>query len=255
MSQQTAEGTATTDPAEGSWRSLLLQPILVLVVGIGWLVWWATADLSSSEARPLAWENLSVAFLEHIGLTLVSAVLVVVIAVPLGVLLTRGSMRRFSGPVTAIANVGQAAPTIGLLVLLAMWLGFGSTTAIVALVAYSVLPVLRNTMVGLAGVDERLIEAGRGMGMSALAVLLRVELRLAVPVILAGVRTALVLLVGTATLATFIDGGGLGILVVSGMNLYHNSLLISGGLLVALLALFVDWLGRVIEHVARPRGL
>jgi osmoprotectant transport system permease protein len=82
-----------------------------------------------------------------------------------------------------------------------------------------------------------------------------VELPLAVPVILAGVRTALVLLVGTATLAVFVDGGGLGILITTGITLYLNSLLISGALLVALLALFVDWAGRVVEHVARPRGL
>src|SRR5699024_8355086 len=132
-----------------------------------------------------------------------------------------------------------------------------------ALVAYTILPVLRNTMVGLNGVDPKLVEAGRGMGMSALAVLVRVELPLAVPVILAGVRTALVLLVGTARLAASITGGavgvltagGLGILIITGINLYLNSLLFSGALLVALLALLVDWLGRVVEHVARPRGL
>ena len=124
-----------------------------------------------------------------------------------------------------------------------------------ALVLYTVLPVLRNTMVGLQGVDARLVEAGRGMGMSSLAVLLRVELPLAVPVILAGVRTALVLLVGTATLATFISGGGLGQLITTGINLSLDSLLFSGAVLVALLALAIDWLGRVVEHVARPKGL
>jgi osmoprotectant transport system permease protein len=93
------------------------------------------------------------------------------------------------------------------------------------------------------------------MGMSALAVLLRVELPLAVPVLLAGVRTALVLLAGTATLATFISGGGLGVLITTGINLSLNSLLVSGAVLVALLALAVDWLGRLVEHVARPKGL
>jgi osmoprotectant transport system permease protein len=126
---------------------------------------------------------------------------------------------------------------------------------VLALVLYAVLPVLRNTVVGISGVDSRLVEAGRGMGMSATAVLLKVELPLAVPVILAGIRTALVLLVGTATLAVFVDGGGLGILITTGVNLYLNSLLISGALLVALLALSVDWVGRVVEHVARPRGI
>ena len=140
-------------------------------------------------------------------------------------------------------------------VLLAFIVGFGFTAAVIALVAYAVLPVLRNTMVGLQQVDQRLVEAGRGMGMSAAAVLFRVELPLAVPVMLAGIRTALVLLVGTATLATFINGGGLGILITTGVNLNLTKVLVVGSLLVALLAIVVDWLGRVVEHVARPKGL
>ena len=189
------------------------------------------------------------------SLTVVAAVLVLAIAIPLGVLLTRGPFRRLSPLVLAVANTGQAAPAIGLFVLLAMWLGFGFRTTVIGLVLYAALPVLRNTMVGIQQVDARLVEAGRGMGMSAAAVLFRVELPLAVPVMLAGVRTALVLLVGTATLATFIDGGGLGVLINTGITLNLNSLLVSGAVLVALLALAVDWLGRVVEHVARPKGL
>lgn len=259
MTTQTDAGAveATIESAEGwrSWRSLLVQPVLIAVVLAGYFLWLATAELTDVESRPLSWGSLGPAIGEHLRLTFVSAAIVVVLAVPLGILLTRRPFRRLAGPVIAVANVGQAAPAIGLIVLLAMWLGFGPWTAVVSLVAYAVLPVLRNTMVGLGGVDERLVEAGRGMGMSALSVLLRVELPLAVPVILAGVRTALVLLVGTATLAVFIDGGGLGILITTGINLYLPNLLVSGALLVALLALLIDWLGRVVEHVAHPRGL
>nr|AAV35053.1 putative ABC transporter permease [Renibacterium salmoninarum] len=174
---------------------------------------------------------------------------------PVRVLLTRGPFRRFSGPVIAVANIGQAAPAIGLVVLLAFWLGFGFWAAIVALVLYSVLPVLRNTMIGLGQVDGRLIEAARGMGMTPLSVLLRIELPLAVPVMLAGIRTALVLLVGTATLAAFVNGGGLGLLITTGVNLYLQRVLISGALLVALLALTIDWLARVVEQAVTPKGL
>jgi osmoprotectant transport system permease protein len=248
---------ATIESAESgrSWRSLLVQPVLITVVLAGYFVWLATTELTETEARPLSWDSLGPAIGEHLRLTFLAAAIVVVLAVPLGILLTRRPFRKLSGPVIAVANIGQAAPAIGLIVLLAMWLGFGPWTAVVSLVVYAVLPVLRNTMVGLGGVDPRLVEAGRGMGMSAFAVLLRVELPLAVPVILAGVRTALVLLVGTATLAVFIDGGGLGILITTGINLYLPNLLISGALLVALLALLIDWLGRVVEHVAHPRGL
>jgi osmoprotectant transport system permease protein len=246
---------AEASEAGGSWRALLLQPVLVVLAVLAFVVWRGTADLSDTVSRQLGWDALSRSIVEHLQLTAVSAVVVLVIAIPLGVALTRGSMRRFSPLVIGVANTGQAAPAIGLFVLLAAWLDFGFRTAVIGLVVYAALPVLRNTIVGIQGVDSRLIEAGRGMGMSARAVLLRVELPLAVPVLLAGVRTALVLLVGTATLATFISGGGLGVLITTGINLSLDALLISGAVLVALLALAIDWLGRVVEHVARPKGL
>jgi osmoprotectant transport system ATP-binding protein len=126
---------------------------------------------------------------------------------------------------------------------------------VIGLVAYATLPILRNTIVGLDGVDPALKEAARGMGMSRLAVLGRVELPLAVPVILAGVRTALVLTVATATLATFIDAGGLGAGLVAGIKLNRPSLSLTFGVLAAVLALFADWVGGIAEDVLRPRGI
>lgn len=250
-------GTGGERPADlgDTWRSLLVQPAVIGVALVAFFIWLAQADLTTTEARSLSWSAIVPMIGEHLQLTFVAAAIVLVIAIPLGVLLTRRPFRPFAGAVTAIANIGQSAPSIGVFVLLAMWLGFGAGTAIVALVAYSVLPVLRNTMAGLDSVSPALVEAGRGMGMSASAVLLRVELPLAVPVILSGVRTALVLLVGTATIAVFINGGGLGVLITTGINLFLPTLLVSGALLVALLALLIDWFGRVVEHVARPRGL
>ena len=253
-----APETATREADEKSapgWRSLIVQPLLVLAGVAGFAIWRATTTLSATESRQLGAAALWRSVIQHLELTAASAAIVVVIAVPLGVALTRRPLRRFTGAVMAVANTGQAAPAIGLFVLFATWLGFGFRSTVVTLVLYAALPVLRNTMVGIQGVDPRLVEAGRGMGMSALAVLLRVEMPLAVPVLLAGVRTALVLLVGTATLATFIAGGGLGLLINTGITLSLTSVLISGALLVALLALAVDWLGRVVEHVARPKGL
>ncbi|WP_100497968.1 ABC transporter permease [Geodermatophilus chilensis] len=245
----------TAGAGRGDWRALATQPLLVAVGVLAFVLWRANATLTETEARQLGWTALWTGIREHLLLTVASAVIVLLIAVPLGIALTRRPLRRFSPLISGIANTGQAAPAIGLFVLLATWLGFGFGTTVVALVVYAALPVLRNTMVGIQGVDPRLVEAGRGMGMSAAAVLFRVELPLAVPVVLAGVRTALVLLVGTATLATFIDGGGLGVLINTGITLSLDSLLVSGAVLVALLALAVDWLGRVVEHVARPKGL
>lgn len=238
-----------------SWKALCWQ-LFGIAVAFGVLVFFlATAELTATEKTTLAPAALWGYTLEHLALTAVAALIVLLIAIPLGILLTRAPLRRFSGPVMVLANIGQAAPAIGLVVLLAFWVGFGFWAAIIALVLYAVLPVLRNTMVGLRQVDDRLIEAGRGMGMSSGAVLWKIELPLAVPIMLAGIRTALVLLVGTATLATFISGGGLGILIITGVNLGLNVVLVCGSILVALLALVVDWVGRLVEHVARPKGI
>jgi osmoprotectant transport system permease protein len=238
-----------------SWRGLVAQPVAIAAVLGAYLVWLAVAPLSAQERTTLAPTALGRSTLEHLGLTFSAAAVVLVIAVPLGVLLTRGRLRRYSGPVLAVANFGTAAPAIGLVVLLAMIIPNGFQASLVALVLYAALPVLGNTILGIRGVDERLVEAGRGMGMSRGAVLFRIELPLAVPVMLAGIRTALVLLVGTAALAAFVNGGGLGILITTGVNLYLYPVLVSGALLIALLALAIDWLGRVVEHVARPKGL
>ncbi|KAA0976122.1 ABC transporter permease [Paeniglutamicibacter gangotriensis] len=240
---------------EHPWRVLSLQFIGILAALVALLAWVFNAELSDTERTTLASATLWGYTVEHLQLTAVAALIVLVIAIPLGIVLTRPALRRLTGPVMAIANIGQAAPAVGLVVLLAFWLGFGFWASVGALVLYAILPVLTNTMVGLKQVDERLVEAGRGMGMSSMAVLFRVELPLAVPVMLSGIRTALVLLVGTATLAAFINGGGLGILIITGVNLNLTVVLVVGSLLVALLALLIDWLGRVVEQLARPKGL
>ena len=234
---------------------LTVLPVLVLLVFGGWVWWRQAADLDSIESRQLAWGTLGTLTWEHVRLTLVTTAFVLVTAVPAGILLTRPRLRRAAPLFVGIGNIGQAAPAIGLVVLLAIWLGFGFWTAVFAFTLYGILPVLRNTIVGLQGVDPTLVEAGRGMGMSGAAVLLRIELPLAVPVIMAGVRTALVLVVGVASFATFIDAGGLGALIQTGITLFRTSVLVSGGLLIALLALIIDWLGRILETVARPKGL
>lgn len=233
----------------------MVQPIAIIAVLVLFIIWLTTAQLSETESVTLTAPNLLSLTLQHLQLTVVSIIVVLVLAIPLGVLLTRKPLRWLTGPVMSIANLGQAAPAIGLVVLIAFWLGFGFNTAIVALILYAFLPVLKNTMVGLDAVDPKLVEAGRGMGMSAWRVLFQIELPLAVPIMLAGIRTALVLLVGTATLATFVDGGGLGILITTGVNLGLNRVLITGALLVALLALAVDWIAQVFEHTLRPKGL
>ncbi|PCN47299.1 ABC transporter permease [Curtobacterium sp. 'Ferrero'] len=253
MADVVASGTARS--SRRTWVPLVVQPAAILVVLAAFAVWLNTASLTPTEANTLNPGDILALTGQHLLLTLASTVIVLLIGIPLGVALTRGPFRRASTAILAVANFGQAAPAVGLVVLLAAWLGFNFWAAVVALVLYAILPVLRNTIIGIESVDQRLVEAGRGMGMSAGAVLFRVELPLAVPVMLAGIRTALVLLVGSAALATFIGAGGLGLLITTGVNLFLPKVLVSGALLIALLALSIDWLGRVVETVARPKGL
>ena len=153
----------------------------------------------------------------------------------------------------ALGGFGQALPPFGVLLLLGFW-EFGVRSAVIGLTLAALLPVLRNTVVGLQQVDQSLIEAARGMGMSSRQTLFRVEIPLAVPVIVAGLRVALVLNVGTATLATYIGAGGLGELVQQALRLNRINLLFVSGVIIAALALLIDWLAGVAERVIVARS-
>jgi osmoprotectant transport system permease protein len=235
-------------------RGLVARPLLLGSVLLGLYLVVRALPADSIEERYLNAEELGRELGEHVRLSVVATMITIGIAVPLGILLTR-SFAGWIRPVgLGLGNLGQAIPSIGLVVLLALWMGTGFATAVVALVVYAVLPVLRNTIVGLDGVDPAVIEAARGMGMSRTAVLARIELPLAVPVILAGIRTALVLTFASATLATFVGGGGLGGGLVAGIGLDRPMLSVTYGVIVAALALFADWVGLVAEELLRPRG-
>lgn len=234
----------------------LFMPVLLVAALIALFVAVQTRNLSSVERIRLKLSYVLTATREHIELTVVSTVLVLLIAIPLGILLTRPFARPITPPAIAVFNIGQAIPSIGLIALLAIgWNLIGFKPVIMALVAYTVLPVLRNTMVGLRQVDSSVIESARGMGMTKRAVLMRIELPLAVPIIMAGLRTALTINVGTATLGAFVGAGGLGGLIVSGINANRPLITVVGAGLVAVLALLVDYLAGIAEDVLRPRGL
>jgi len=218
-------------------------------------LWVGNKQLDSIEQRRVNPEFITNALAEHMALAFTSTILVILIAVPLGIILTRPGARAVMPPVITLANMGQAVPSIGVLVLLALVWDIGFWPAIVALVAYAILPVLRNTMVGLQQVDTSVIEAGRGMGMTKGAVLREIELPLAVPVILAGVRTALVINVGTATLATFVNAGGLGDIINGGLVANKQTVIVVGSVLTAAVAMFIDHLGGIAESRLSPKGL
>lgn len=235
---------------------LLAQPAAVVVIVGAVLVWAFTRNNDSIEAQSISAKTLLTKTWEHLLITIVVTAIVVGIAVPLGVMLTR----RWAKPVApffiAIANIGQAAPALGVLVLFFLWTEWeGLWCAALPIAFYSLLPVLRNTITGIDSVDPALVDAGRGIGMSGRGVLFRIELPLAVPLILAGLRTSLVLAVGTATLAFFVNGGGLGELVDTGYKLNRVPVLVVGAVLAVGLALLVDWLGAVLEEYLGPKGL
>ena len=238
-----------------SLAGYLVTPVILTAALLALYLWVDGQTLDSIERRRVNIDFIVMATQRHVELTLISTGLVLALAIPVGILLTRPFARHVTPFAIAVFNIGQAVPSIGLVALLALVWTIGLWPTIVALVAYSSLPVLRNTMVGLRQVDESIIESARGMGMGKMGVLLKVELPLAVPVILAGVRTALVINVGTATLAVFINGGGLGQIITTGIVQGRELVTMVGSVLVAVLALSVDYVAGLIEDVLRPKGL
>ncbi|MEZ6037295.1 MAG: glycine betaine ABC transporter substrate-binding protein [Planctomycetota bacterium] len=196
------------------------------------------------------WPDLLRWLWQHVMLTVVSVLLAAAVAIPLGVVAV--SRPRLRQMLLAAAGVLQTVPSLALLALLIPVLGLDVGTAIAALFLYALLPILRNTCTGLAGVGDDLIDAARGMGLLPRQVLLRVQLPLAWSTILAGVRTSTVIGVGVATLAAFVGAGGLGTAILDGLYLGDVDLILLGALPAALLAVGADLLLGRIEHVLRP---
>jgi osmoprotectant transport system permease protein len=234
---------------------LALTPIAVALALLALYAGVQRAGVPVDEAGVLSPEFLGTRLLQHVELVATSFAIAVALALPLGVLAAR-SGRALRLPVLLAANLGQAVPSIALLALVFTVTGFTFRTTVIALVVYAVLPILRNTMAGLQGVDPEAVDAARGMGMSELQVLTRVQLPLAAPVVVAGLRTALILVVGTATLGNFVGGGGLGDVIESGLTAAGlqpaSRIVIVGAVLVAALALIADWLLSLLELALVP---
>ena len=191
--------------------------------------------------------------LEHIWLVGVSMAIAVLIGVPTGILLTRRP--RLREPVIGGANVIETIPSLALFgfLLSAPWLGArADRIAIAALALYALLPVIRNTYVGISGVDAGVREAARGMGLTSRQMLWQVELPLSMSVILAGIRTATVLSIGIATIAAAIGAGGLGEFIFRGLAMVNNSLILAGAIPAAILALAADFSLGWLEARLRP---
>lgn len=185
--------------------------------------------------------------LAHIGLTFISLLLSVLIGVPLGILIAR--KKKWSAPVLGFAGVLQTIPSIALLGFMIPILGIGAKPAIVALLLYALLPIIRNTYTGIRGVNPAVVDAAMGMGMSRSQILRKVELPLAMPVLLAGIRTATVINVGVATLAAYIAAGGLGEFIFGGIALNNTNMILAGAIPAALLAIIFDFILSKVQHL------
>lgn len=199
------------------------------------------------------WDIVVQATQEHLFMVLVAMLLAVSLSVPLGILLTR--WKRLAEPIIGVAAVAQTIPSLALVGIIMMFVGIGKPPAIIALTIYAILPILRNTYTGILGIDASVLEAGKGVGMTSLQVLLKIQLPLALPVIMAGIRTATVITVGIATLATFIGAGGLGDPIMRGIDTRNNYLIFIGVIPAALLAIILDLIIKKIEYWATPKGV
>ncbi len=240
------------------WRWLVLA-ILTAV----FLVFVARPDIWTGALTNLFPEQVSVVYpnatllslvQRHFTLVAVSSGLTVLIGVPLGIWVTRPSGRAFLPLINDVTSFGQTFPPVAVLVLVVPLLGFQPQTAVVALVLYGLLPVVRNTIAGLRGVPPELVDAARGMGMNRRQTLWRVELPLAARVILAGIRISVVIYIGTATVAAVIGAGGLGQPILDGLIQNNVAFILQGAVPAAILAILADQLLSNLEGSFTPVG-
>ncbi|KRL85710.1 ABC transporter permease [Lacticaseibacillus pantheris] len=199
------------------------------------------------------WSELLLKTWEQLYISAIALGLGVLVAVPLGILLTR--FPRTAKVVIAVASMLQTVPSLALLALMIPLFGIGKVPAIVALFVYSLLPILRNTYIGMEDVSPVIKDVARGMGMTTMQSIGQVELPMALPVVMAGIRLSAVYVIAWATLASYIGAGGLGDLIFNGLNLFQPELIIGGTIPVTLLALLVDFLLGRLERRLTPVSL
>ncbi len=190
---------------------------------------------------------------EHLQITGTAVLLAILLGVPMGILINHYS--KLANPVLSVANILQTIPSIAFFGLLIPITGIGQSTAILVLFLYALLPIIKNTYTGISEVSDSMVDAGRGMGLTDFEILRLVELPQSLPVIMAGIRVATVINIGTTTIAAYIGGGGLGELIFSGIAMNRNEMILAGAIPAAILAILADKLLGFVEKVITPRGL
>lgn len=198
-------------------------------------------------------EQILSLLLQHISLTATAILIAIMIGVPLGIIVSRVTFLR--KPVIGFVNLIQAVPSMALLGLLIPFLGIGSVPAIFMVVIYSLLPIVKNTYTGITSIDPVVLESAKGIGLTKNQTLFKIQMPLALPIIMAGVRISAVTAVGLMTLAAFIGAGGLGYLVFSGVQSVNNNMILAGAIPACILALIVDFIFGKIETFVTPSGL
>jgi glycine betaine/choline ABC-type transport system substrate-binding protein/ABC-type proline/glycine betaine transport system permease subunit len=198
-------------------------------------------------------EQILKLLLQHIQLTVVAVVIAIAIGVPLGILITRA--KKLSKPIIGLANVVQALPSLALLGFLIPALGIGSKPAIVMVVLYSLLPIIKNTYTGLNNINPDMLEAAKGIGMTNAQILKMIQIPLSLPIIMAGIRISAVTAVGLMTIAAFVGAGGLGYMVFAGVQTVDNNMILAGAIPACILALLIDFIVGRIEKAVSPNGI
>lgn len=237
-------------------KKKIVEPIVrvcLYLVIISLLIWsFQTGAFQFITEHP---EDFMILLKQHLRLVGVSGLCAIAFSVPLGILVTRPRFRKYQWIVTNFANIGQTIPSLAVLAIIMTYLGIGYQTAIIALWVNSLLPILRNTIAGIEGVSPVLIDAGQGMGMSARQIFWKLELPNSLYAILAGIRTSVVINVGTAALAFLIGGGGFGDLIFTGIALFDTGIMLSGAVPVIMLAVALDMMLGLVEKKVVPKGL
>jgi osmoprotectant transport system permease protein len=237
-------------------RAIIRNWILLLILGALFIIivmhpsWWEAAlKFLFPDEKSVIYPRLSMAAMltQHLNLVLISSSITIIAGVPLGILLTRPSMKDFLNLSSNLLSVGQTIPPVAVLALAVPVFGFGSVPTILALFLYGLLPVVRNTIAGIKAVPYHILDASYGIGMSRLQALFKIELPLAVKVIIAGIRISVIINIGTAMIGAVIGAGGLGVPVVAGLVQDNIAFVIQGVLPAAALALFADQVFNNIE--------
>ncbi|MFC2043852.1 ABC transporter permease [Chloroflexota bacterium] len=233
-------------------RWVILVSLLTILIG---LTIWITNIGKLGIYSTFTYGDILTDSRAHLEMVFIAVLIAIIVGVPLGILVTRPGFTKLSPLVVGGANVGQSIPSLAVIAIMAPLLGFGLQSAIVALFIYGLLPILRNSYAGMRNIDPAIIEAARGMGMTRWQIIRKIELPLARPVIMTGIRISTVVTVGTAELAVLVGGSGLGRITLTGVFARQPLLILQGAAPTALLAISLGFILERIESWITPRGL